>query len=133
MPSQASRDPQRDKLSRRNVFQLLGLTAGTASIAGLRAHAQQGEAAVSQEGPRMKWAKTYTRSGPFKTIATNHLSYSVPDFEKARDWYIDLLGMEDVFDTGATCALRFGIPWNHIYLARSNGAKPAIGHKSYSV
>ena len=83
----------------------------------------------------MKWTNTYPRSGPFKTIAVNHLSYSTPDSRKARDWYIDVLGMEDVFDTGSTCAVRFGIPWNHIYITQSQdrNAKPAIGHMAYSV
>jgi catechol 2,3-dioxygenase-like lactoylglutathione lyase family enzyme len=126
-------------INRRKLFRTLGLTAGAASIAGSgtgsAAYAQQGDAAPSPEEPRMQWMKKYPRSGSFKTIATNHLSYSVADFQKARDWYIDVLGMEDVFDTGATCALRFGVPWNHIYLTQSGNrnAKPAIGHKSYSV
>jgi catechol 2,3-dioxygenase-like lactoylglutathione lyase family enzyme len=126
---------EKGKINRRKLFQTLGLTAGAASITGSAAYAQQGDAPPSQEGPRMKWTKKYPRSGSFKTIATNHLSYSVPDFRKARDWYIDVLGMEDVFDTGSTCALRFGIPWNHIYITQSSNrnAKPAIGHKSYSV
>jgi len=121
------------QINRRRWFQILGQAAGAATLTGSVAYAQQGNAPASQEGPRMKWAKTYPRSGPFKTIATNHLSYSVPDFKKARDWYIDVLGMEDVFDTGSTCALRFGIPWNHIYLTQTRNAKPAIGHKAYSV
>ena len=126
---------EKGKINRRRLFQILGRAAGAASVTGSVAYAQQGDAPASQEGPRMKWAKKYPRSGPFKTIATNHLSYSVPDFRKARDWYIDVLGMEDVFDNGATCALRFGIPWNHIYLTqtRDRNAKPAIGHKAYSV
>ena len=126
---------ERGKINRRKLFEALGLTAGAASITGSAAYAQQGDAPPSQEGPRMKWTKKYPGSGSFKTIATNHLSYSVPDFRKARDWYIDVLGMEDVFDTGSTCALRFGIPWNHIYIAQSSSrnAKPAIGHKAYSV
>ena len=126
---------EKGRINRRQLLQTLGLTAGATSIAGSVAYAQQGDASASQEGPKMKWTKSYPRSGPFKTIATNHLAYGTPDYKKARDWYIDVLGMEDVFDTGSTCAVRFGIPWNHIYITQSNdrNAKPTIGHKSYSV
>jgi catechol 2,3-dioxygenase-like lactoylglutathione lyase family enzyme len=125
----------KEKINRRKLFQTLGLTAAAASNPRSIAYAQQGDGPPSQHGARMTWMKKYPRSGSFKTIATNHLSFSVPDFKKARDWYIDVLGMDDVFDTGATCALRFGVPWNHIYITQSSNrnAKPAIGHKSYSV
>ena len=83
----------------------------------------------------MKWMKSYPRSGPFKTLSVNHLSYDVPDYKKTRDWYIDLFGMESVFANPTTTALRFGIPWNHIYLGQSNNptAKVTIGHMAYSV
>ncbi len=122
------------KFNRRNLLRTLGLTAGVGSVSGSALEAQE-VGAGSGDGPRMKWTKTYPRSGPFKTIATNHLSYAVPDFKKTRDWYIEVLGMEDVFDTGATCAVRFGIPWNHIYITQNSdrAAEPAINHKSYSV
>lgn len=135
MISKSFQNFENGKINRRQLLQTLGLTAGAASIAGSVAYAQQGDVPASQDGPRMKWMKSYPRSGPFKTISTNHLSYSTPDSRKARDWYIDVLGMEDVFDTGSTSAVRFGIPWNHIYLTQSNdrNAKPAIGHKCYSV
>ncbi len=127
------------KINRRQLLQALGLTAGAASVVGsVGACAQQGEggAAAPQEGlPRMKWLKSYPRSGPFKTISVGHISYSVPDQKKTRAWYIDLLGMEAVFDNGSTTALRFGIPWNLIYLGQNGdpNAKPAIGHMAYSI
>jgi catechol 2,3-dioxygenase-like lactoylglutathione lyase family enzyme len=126
---------EKGKINRRQLLQTLGLTAGAASIAGSVGYAQQSQAPGSMEGPRMKWMKSYPRSGPFKTISVNHLAFSTPDFKKARDWYIDVLGMEDVFDTGASCAVRFGIPWNHIYVTQSRDrtAKPAIGHMAYSI
>ena len=120
------------KLNRRDLLHALGFSAA-ASLPAPVIYGQESAVAAAQEGPRMKWAKKYPRLGAFKTIATNHLSYAVPDFRRAREWYIDLLGMEDVFDTGATCALRFGVPWNHIYLTQNSNAKAAIGHKSYSI
>jgi catechol 2,3-dioxygenase-like lactoylglutathione lyase family enzyme len=130
---------EKGKINRRALLQALGLSAGAASIAGQAAYAQLSEAQAiaqgSMEGPKMKWTNTYPRTGPFKTIAVNHISYSTPDSRKARDWYIDVFGMEDVFDTGSTSAVRFGIPWNHIYITQSQdrNAKPAIGHMAYSV
>ena len=55
---------------------------------------------------------------------------AVRDQRKTRARYMDLPGMLAVFDNGRTTALRFGIPWNHIYLTRSNdrNAKAAISH-----
>jgi len=125
-------DFKEGKMNRRQLLQALGLTAGAASVAGSLVHAQQAEA----PGPRMRWMKSsYPRSGPFKTLSVNHISYSVPDQRKARAWYIDLLGMQAVFDNGRSTALRFGIPWNHIYLGQNADpkAKAAIGHMAYAV
>ncbi|OFW18090.1 MAG: hypothetical protein A3H27_12970 [Acidobacteria bacterium RIFCSPLOWO2_02_FULL_59_13] len=135
MMSKLFQDFKNGKINRRQLLQALGLTAGAASVAGSVAYAQQGGAPAPQEGPRMKWMKSYPRSGPFKTISVNHVSYSTPDSRKARDWYIDVLGMECVFDTGATSAVRFGIPWNHMYITQNSdrNAKPAIGHMAYSI
>lgn len=127
---------EKGKINRRQLLQTLGVTAGAVSIPGSVAYAQHSDVTtLDEKWPRMKWMKSYPRSGPFKTISVNHLSYSTPDSKKARDWYIDVLGMEDVFDTGSTCAVRFGIPWNHIYVTqnRDPNAKPAIGHMAYSI
>jgi catechol 2,3-dioxygenase-like lactoylglutathione lyase family enzyme len=125
-------DFKHGKMNRRQLLQAIGLTAGAASVAVSGASAQQADAPK----PRMSWLKsTYPRSGPFKTISVNHISYSVPDQRKARAWYVEVLGMLPVFDNGRTTALRFGIPWNHIYLGQNKdtAAKPAIGHMAYSV
>ena len=140
-------------MNRRQLLQALGLTAGAVSIGGSIACGDQGEAPAAQggtpapqagapaqeggdTGPRMKWAKSsYPRSGPFKTLSIGHISYSVPEQRKTRAWYVDLLGMLPVFDNGRATALRFGIPWNHIYLTQSNDAKAkaAISHMSYNI
>jgi catechol 2,3-dioxygenase-like lactoylglutathione lyase family enzyme len=119
-------------MNRRQMLHALGLTAGAASLAGPVAYAQRADA----PRPRMLWLKSnYPRSGPFKTLSINHISYSVPDHRKARAWYVDLLGMLPVFDNGRTTALRFGIPWNHIYLGQNSEpkAKTAIRHMAYAI
>jgi hypothetical protein len=43
--------------------------------------------------------------------------------------------MVAVFDTGRSTALRFGVPWNHIYLGQNADpkAKAAINHMSYNI
>jgi catechol 2,3-dioxygenase-like lactoylglutathione lyase family enzyme len=123
-------DFEQGRVNRRQLLQALGLTAGAASVAGSVAHAQQGA-----PGPRMTWMKSHPRSGPFKTLSVNHFAYSTPDSRKARDWYIDLFGMECVFDTGASSAVRFGIPWNHMYITQNQNrtAKGTVGHMAYCI
>ena len=46
----------------------------------------------------------------FKTIAVNHISYSCPDYTKARDFYSTLMGMENLpsHDSGTQAYLAFG-------------------------
>ncbi len=46
----------------------------------------------------------------FKTIAVNHISYSCPDYTKARDFYSTLMGMENLTerDNGTQAYLAFG-------------------------
>ena len=130
--SKSLQDSDHGKMDRRQLLQALGLTAGAAALGGSVAYGQE------EQGPglpRYQWMKEYPRSGQFKTIAVGHISYSVPNQRETRDWYIDVLGMEAVFDTGRSTALRFGVPWNHIYLGQANdaNAKPTIGHMAYSI
>jgi catechol 2,3-dioxygenase-like lactoylglutathione lyase family enzyme len=49
-------------------------------------------------------------TGGFKTIAVNHISYSCPDYTKARDFYAALMGMENLpeHDNGGQAYLAFG-------------------------
>src|SRR5262249_3484566 len=46
----------------------------------------------------------------FKTIAVNHISYSCPDYTKARDFYAALMGMENLpeHDNCGQAYLAFG-------------------------
>lgn len=122
------------KMNRRRLLQALGLMAGATTMTGPAAFAQD-VPSPKQDGPRMEWMNDYPPTNTFTTIATNHLSFGTPDSRKARDWYVDVMGMEVVFDTGSTSAVRFGIPWNHIYVTQDKDrtAKPTIGHKSYSI
>lgn len=151
--SELLRDFERGPIGRRQLLRALGLT-GAASLAGACAQqetapagsAQTGAPAAGQVGapsseeggrgrPRMAWMKSYGRIGQFKTISVGHISYSVPEQRKVRDWYIEVLGMMPVFDTGRSTALRFGVPWNHIYLGQAQDpkAQPTIGHMSYNI
>src|ERR1700719_2910627 len=46
----------------------------------------------------------------FKIIGINHISYTCPDYAKARDWYASVLGMEKTpgKDNGQRANLMFG-------------------------
>jgi catechol-2,3-dioxygenase len=144
--SELLRDVEKGSIGRRQLLRALGLTSA-ASLAGACAPQQSAStAAAGQPGaesseaaasgrPRWAWMKTYPRIGQFKTISVGHIAYSVGEQRKVRDWYIDVLGMMPVFDTGRNTALRFGVPWNHIYLTQAQDAKaaPTIGHMSYNI
>ena len=67
-----------------------------------------------------------------KPSGFGHISYSVPDQRKARDWYIDVFSMQAVFDQGSSTAVRFGIPWNDIYITQNQDKKSRgnISHMS---
>ena len=79
------------KLSRREFCQTVALAA-TVYAAGDGADAQ------SAHG--------------FKVLGINHISYTCPDYTKARDWYTSLLGMVNTpgKDTGKRADLMFGPP-----------------------
>lgn len=71
----------------------------------------------------------------FKAIAVNHISYQVNDYAKTRDFYVDLLGMKVVGDTGKQCNLILGdtntflIPRN----APQGSTPPRIDHVAYTI
>ena len=46
----------------------------------------------------------------FKATAINHLSYGVRDYAETRDWYMDIFGMDCVYDDGRQASVAFGIP-----------------------
>jgi len=106
------RDFERGKMSRRELIQSLVLTATAASMAS---------AAPASQG-----------SG-FKAIAVNHISYQVADYEKTRDFYVDLLGMGVTNDDGTLCRLGFG---DSFIVARETGEsdnKPRVDHFAITI
>ena len=74
-------------MTRRQLIQRIAWTATAASAAG---------APVSAAGQG------------FQATSVNHISYSVADYARTRDFYADLLGMQVRSDTGEQCSLAFG-------------------------
>lgn len=79
------------KMDRREFCQTVALAAAVYGA---------GEAANAQSGRG------------FKVLGVNHISYSCPDYAKARDFYISVLGMESApgRDNGKRASLMFGPP-----------------------
>jgi catechol 2,3-dioxygenase-like lactoylglutathione lyase family enzyme len=69
---------------------------------------------------------------PLEALYVNHISYSVNDYKKVRDFYVDLLGMKITEDDGKQCRLVFGtnilIPRN-----RAGGGPSKVDHIAYTV
>jgi catechol 2,3-dioxygenase-like lactoylglutathione lyase family enzyme len=112
-------------LSRRQLFQALGLSATTVVAA----------AAL----PRMLWAaagQAAAANKSFPVTTVNHLSYTSTDYTKVRDFYVDFFGMRDVWDDGTKCQVDCGpasAP-NSLYLSSAQpGAKPTVGHFAFGL
>jgi catechol 2,3-dioxygenase-like lactoylglutathione lyase family enzyme len=97
---------------------------------------QANPAAKESDGLKNLSAVPKPDGSGFKAYAVNHLVMMVPDVEKARDFYIDLLGMKLVYykpgdypsvesTEGPVCFLRFAE--NYLYIRRSQHPE----HKSY--
>src|SRR5258708_39770082 len=69
---------------------------------------------------------------PLEALYVNHISYSVTDYAKCRDFYVDLLGMKVTQDDGMQCRLVFG---NNILIPRNraNGGPAKVDHIAYTV
>ncbi len=69
----------------------------------------------------------------FHAVAVNHISYSVADYAKTRDFYADLFGMKVSHDNGRECYMEFGathlIPRN----ARPGTPTPRVDHVAYTI
>ena len=107
-------DFEHGRMTRRQLIQSLALTATAASAAGAAPLAAGGAG--------------------FKATAVNHISYSVADYKRTRDFYADLLGMKVTQDDGKNqCYLAFGdsfiIPRN----GRQGGPTPLVGHVAITV
>lgn len=67
----------------------------------------------------------------------NHLSCTVADYAKSRDFYVDLFGMRLAWDDGKQCALEFGnteAP-NGLYIRPLSKPrdKPGVGHIAFGI
>lgn len=105
---------ERGKISRRQLVQNLtfGMLAATPAASAL-AQAAKGKS--------------------FKAVAVNHISLTVADYGRTRDFYADLLGMKVSEDNGKQCYLTFGdtvlLPRN----AKERGKGPVVDHIAYSI
>jgi catechol 2,3-dioxygenase-like lactoylglutathione lyase family enzyme len=70
---------------------------------------------------------------PFQATAVNHISYSVADYAKTRDFYAGLFGMKVSHDNGRECYMEFAathlIPRN----ARPGTPTPRVDHVAYTI
>jgi catechol 2,3-dioxygenase-like lactoylglutathione lyase family enzyme len=103
-------DFEHGKMNRRQLIQSLSLAA----------------VAVAAAAPKAMAAK------PLEALYVNHISYSVNDYKKVRDFYVDLLGMKITEDDGKQCRLVFG---TNILIPRNRAApgQARVDHISYTV
>jgi catechol 2,3-dioxygenase-like lactoylglutathione lyase family enzyme len=102
------------KMSRRQLIEGLALTA----------------AAVVGTPPAMAAAPA---AKGFKATSINHLSFGVPDYAKARDFYVDLLGFEVKKDDGKQCYMICGDSSIVARKTQSPDGKTYIDHVCYTI
>jgi catechol 2,3-dioxygenase-like lactoylglutathione lyase family enzyme len=118
--------PELSTMSRRQLFQALGLSA-TAAVAAAALPRTLFAAAAGQ-------AAAATKSFPVTTV--NHLSYASTDYKKVRDFYVDFFGMRTVWDDGTKCQVDCGpaAAPNSLYVTSAQaGAKPTVGHFAFGL
>ncbi|OHE32386.1 MAG: hypothetical protein A3J94_15600 [Syntrophus sp. RIFOXYC2_FULL_54_9] len=70
----------------------------------------------------------------FKATAFNHLSYGVDNYAKTRDWYMEIFGMDCVYDDGRQASVAFGNPRREIYIRkREEPPVPCLDHWAISI
>ncbi len=118
--------PELTTISRRQLFQALGLSA-TAAVAA---------AAL----PRKLWAarggQDAAANKAFPVTTVNHLSYASTDYKKVRDFYVDFFEMRPVWDDGTKCQVDCGpaAAPNSLYITSAQpGAKPTVGHFAFGL
>jgi catechol 2,3-dioxygenase-like lactoylglutathione lyase family enzyme len=104
-------DFEQGKMNRRQLIQSLSLAAAAAATTAPAA---------------------FAAGKPLEAGYVNHISYSVNDYKKVRDFYVDLLGMKITEDDGKQCRLAFG---NNILIPRNraNGGPAKVDHIAYTV
>src|SRR5947208_12420370 len=100
---------EQGKMNRRQLIQSLSLAA--AAAAGIAPAAR-------------------AAGKPLEALYVNHISYSVNDYKKVRDFYVDLLGMKITEDDGKQCRLVFG---NNILIPRNRAGGPKVDHIAYTI
>jgi catechol 2,3-dioxygenase-like lactoylglutathione lyase family enzyme len=108
-------DFEQGQMSRRQLIQSLSLAAAAASVP---------TTVIGAQAPQP--------TGKLEAGYVNHISYSVNDYAKCRDFYVDLLGMKVTQDDGEQCRLVFG---NNILIPRNRakGAPAKVDHIAYTV
>src|SRR6266404_1830185 len=95
------------KMNRRQLIQNLALAAGAASVAG-------SVPAAAAEAPL------------FKATMLHHVSYTVADYAKTRDFFVNTFGLKVGTDDGKRCSLSSG---NYGMVVRTGpGPTPFIDH-----
>src|SRR6185503_14390112 len=114
-------------IGRRQLLQAVGLSATSAlAVAALPRSVMAFAAAAGQAAANKSFAVT----------TVNHLSIPSTDYKKARDFYVDLLGMRAVWDDGTKCQVDCGPPAapNSLYLTSAQpGVKPTVAHFAFGL
>jgi catechol 2,3-dioxygenase-like lactoylglutathione lyase family enzyme len=95
-------------IGRRELMRGLGVSVGAAFAAGAFPEISSRAGGEPQMGMSSGVA--------LKAVAYNHINYQVADYAKVRDFYINLLGMKDVWDDGKQCSVECGDPPSAIYI-----------------
>jgi catechol 2,3-dioxygenase-like lactoylglutathione lyase family enzyme len=70
----------------------------------------------------------------FKATAINHLSYGVHNYAETRDWYMDIFGMDCLYDDGRQASVSCGNPRREIYIRkRDKPPVPCMDHWAISI
>jgi catechol 2,3-dioxygenase-like lactoylglutathione lyase family enzyme len=108
-------------IDRRRFLRSIGTGIATAITSGAF-----GRSAIAAESAKK----------PLAVTTVNHLSYSSQNYKVTRDFYIDVLGMRDVWDDGTKCQLDFGpeeAPNSFYMTGAKPGAEPTIAHFAFGL
>ncbi|MBX6340992.1 MAG: VOC family protein, partial [Thermomicrobiaceae bacterium] len=70
---------------------------------------------------------------PFTILKTGHVELRVTDLERARDFYVGLLGFVETERAGDRLYLRCLEDWEHHSLILRQAESPGLGHIAYRV
>ncbi|MGZ5121514.1 MAG: hypothetical protein ACXWC1_01860 [Burkholderiales bacterium] len=110
-------------IDRRGILRGIGIGAATAI-----AYGAFGRSAIARAAD--------STNKPFAVTTVNHLSYSSQNYKPTRDFYVDLLGMRDVWDDGTKCQLDFGpedAPNSFYMTGAKPGTEPTIAHFAFGL